>query len=507
MEANMQAGISASGEDKKIPKVGQLLAVLLSGAFVAILNETLLNVALVQIMGDLSIEPHLAQWLSTSYMLVIGVLIPVSAYLVQRFTTRQLYLSAMILFLTGTLIAGFSANFAILISGRVVQAIGTAVLIPLMTNIILAVIPIERRGAAMGLVGLVLMFAPAIGPTLSGFILQFLSWRWLFFLVAPIVLMTILFGYWRLKNVTRTSRPKLDVISIILSTLGFGGLVFGFGSLGEGGGEGAVSSYVYYVLGAGAISLILFVLRQIRLKTPVMDMRVFRHSMFTIAVVLSIIVTMTMFAMMLVLPIYLQQVLLYSTLTTGLVMLPGGLLNGLMSPVMGRLFDKYGPRVLLIPGISMLILTIIGFMQTELLQSPWIVMGLQTVLMISIAMIMMPSQTNGLNALPAELYPHGTAVLSTLQQTSGALGAAVFISIMQSGQNKALAGIANPGQTEQAAAMTAGVQDAFMIGLILACAGFVIALFVNRVNTGGGSHGTPEQKEEVKELAANPAVE
>lgn len=173
MEANMQAGISASGEDKKIPKVGQLLAVLLSGAFVAILNETLLNVALVQIMGDLSIEPHLAQWLSTSYMLVIGVLIPVSAYLVQRFTTRQLYLSAMILFLTGTLIAGFSANFAILISGRVVQAIGTAVLIPLMTNIILAVIPIERRGAAMGLVGLVLMFAPAIGPTLSGFILQF----------------------------------------------------------------------------------------------------------------------------------------------------------------------------------------------------------------------------------------------------------------------------------------------------------------------------------------------
>ncbi|MCM3781652.1 DHA2 family efflux MFS transporter permease subunit [Neobacillus mesonae] len=507
METNVRPETEERTGQIKVPKVGQLLAVLLSGAFVAILNETLLNVALVQIMQDLSIEPHLAQWLSTSYMLVIGVLIPVSAYLVQRFTTRQLYLSAMCLFLVGTLLAGVSPNFGLLITGRVIQAIGTAVLIPLMTNIILAVIPIERRGAAMGLVGLVLMFAPAIGPTLSGFILQFLSWRWLFLLVAPIVLITILFGIWRLKNVTRTSRPKLDIISIVLSTIGFGGLVFGFGSLGEGGGEGAVSTYVYYILGVGAVSLLLFVLRQIKLKTPVMDMNVFRHPMFSIAVVLSMIVTMTMFAMMLVLPMYLQQVLLYSALMTGLVMLPGGLLNGLMSPVMGRLFDKYGPRVLLIPGISMLILTIIGFLQTDLLSSPWVVMVLQTILMISIAMIMMPSQTNGLNALPAELYPHGTAVLSTLQQTSGALGAAVFISIMQSGQNKALAGIASPGEAEQAAAMTAGVQDAFMIGLILACAGFVIALFVKRVHNGGSSPQGPKGSEEIKELPVQPAVE
>ena len=469
------------------PKTGLLLAVLLSGAFVAILNETLLNVALFQIMGDLNIGPHLAQWLSTSYMLVIGVLIPVSAYLVQRFTTRQLYLSAMTLFLIGTILAAISSSFGILLIGRIIQAVGTAVLIPLMMNIILAVIPIERRGAAMGLVGLVLMFAPAIGPTLSGFILQQLSWRWLFILVAPIVALTLIFGFIKLRNVTSTSRPKLDVFSIILSTIGFGGVVFGFGSMGEGG-SGAIQSYVIYIIAIGVISLALFVWRQIKLSSPVMDMKVFIYPMFSVAVALSMIVMMTMFAMMLVLPLYLQEVLLYSTLMTGLVMLPGGLLNGLMSPLMGKLFDKYGPRVLLLPGMLILLVTITCFLFLPL-QSPWLVMVLQTFLMISIAMIMMPSQTNGLNALPAELYPHGTAVLTTLQQTSGALGAAIFISIMQNGEKKALSGIVNPGTADMNAAMTSGVMDAFKIGLILACLGFVLALFVKRV--AGPTANTP----------------
>lgn len=461
------------------PKTGLLLAVLLSGAFVAILNETLLNVALFQIMGDLSIEPHLAQWLSTSYMLVIGILIPVSAYLVQRFTTRQLYLSAMALFLIGTVLAAISSSFGILLFGRVIQAVGTAVLIPLMMNIILAVIPMERRGAAMGLIGLVLMFAPAIGPTLSGFILQHLSWRWLFILVAPIVALTLIFGFMKLRNVTSTSRPKLDVFSVILSTIGFGGIVFGFGSMGEGGST-SIQSYVIFIIAIGAISLALFVWRQLKLTAPVMDMKVFIYPMFSVAVVLSIIVMMTMFAMMLVLPLYLQKVMLYSTLMTGLVMLPGGLLNGLMSPVMGKLFDKYGPRMLLLPGMLLMIATITCFLLLPL-QSAWLVAILQTFLMISIAMIMMPAQTNGLNALPAELYPHGTAVLTTLQQTSGALGAAIFISIMQNGEKKALSGIANPGTAELNAAMTTGVMDAFKIGLILACLGLFLALFVKRV--------------------------
>lgn len=475
----------------------------MSGAFVAILNETLLNVALYQIMEDLNIGPHLAQWLSTSYMLVIGVLIPVSAYLVQRFTTRQLYLCAMSLFFIGTVLAAASPSFGILLVGRVIQAIGTAVLIPLMMNIILAVIPIERRGAAMGLIGLVLMFAPAIGPTLSGFILQHLSWRWLFILVAPIVALTLIFGVIKLRNVTSTSRPKLDVLSIVLSTLGFGGVVFGFGSLGEGGGD-AVASYVLFIIAIGAVSLALFVWRQIKLSSPVMDMKVFIYPMFSVAVVLSVIVMMTMFAMMLVLPLYLQEVLLYSALMTGFVMLPGGLLNGFMSPVMGKLFDKYGPRVLLLPGMLILIVTIIGFLLLPL-QSPWLVMVLQSLLMISIAMIMMPSQTNGLNALPAELYPHGTAVLTTLQQTSGALGATIFISIMQNGEKKALTGIANPQTADLHAAMTAGVRDAFTTGLVLACVGFIVALFVRRV-TGLTANGPDSTASSETELIAKPVT-
>ncbi len=332
-------------------KVVPLLAVLLSGAFVAILNETLLNVALEEILVDFSISRSSVQWLTTGYMLVIGSLVPVSAYFVQRFTTRQLFFAAMGFFTIGTLIAGFSPVFTVLLIGRLIQAIGTAIMIPLLTNIVLAVIPIERRGAAMGMIGLVIMFAPAIGPTLSGIIVQNLSWRWLFFFVLPISGFSMIYGYFVLKNVIRQTNPTIDIISVILSILGFGGIVFGFGSAGEGEG-GWLDPEVVLSLVIGSISLALFVWRQIKLKTPMLDMRVFRYSMFSLALVLMIIVMMTMFAMMLVLPMYLRSVLVFSAVLTGLVLLPGGLINGAISPIMGRLFDKFGPRVLLIPGLA-----------------------------------------------------------------------------------------------------------------------------------------------------------
>lgn len=215
-------------------KVLPLLAVLLSGAFVAILSETILNVALNAIMSDFGVASSTAQWLVTGYMLVIGTLIPISAYFMQRFTTRQLFITAMSLFTLGTLIAGFSPVFAMLLVGRLTQAVGTALMIPLLTNVILAVIPIERRGAAMGMVGLVIMFAPAIGPTVSGIIVDSLSWRWLFYFITPISLLSLLFGVKVLRNIGETSRPKLDVVSFILSTLGFGGIVFGFSAAGKG---------------------------------------------------------------------------------------------------------------------------------------------------------------------------------------------------------------------------------------------------------------------------------
>ncbi len=446
-------------------KVVPLLAVLLSGAFVAILNETLLNVAITPIMESFQVEASTAQWLATVYLLVIAVLVPVSAFLIQRFTTRQLYTAAMLLFGAGTLIAGTAPAFALLLLGRILQAAGTGILIPLFTNVILAVIPPERRGRVMGLFGLVIMFAPAVGPTVSGLIVDYLSWRWLFYLVLPIAVIAILYGIVSLKNVTEVTRPKMDLISVALSTIGFGGVVFGFSSAGEGTGrlDGSGSGHRTY--------------GRTDFPRPVCDPpeetghaharhAVFAYPMFTLAILVMMIVVMTMFATMIVLPIYLLKVLAFSAVTVGLIMLPGGLINGALSPVMGYLFDRFGPRWLLIPGVVTMTVTVFLFRSLDPGTSPLTIVILHTMLMVSVAMVMMPAQTNGLNQLPPYLYPHGAAIANTLMQVSGAIGTALFVTIMTLGQQRYMEG--HPGAADETAALAAGVKQAFTFGFLLA---------------------------------------
>lgn len=463
-------------------KVVPLLAVLLSGAFVAILNETLLSVAITPIMGAFEVTANTAQWLTTAYMLVVAVLVPVSAFLIQRFTTRQLFIAAMGLFGVGTAVAGSAPVFSILLLGRIIQASGTGILLPLLTNVILAVIPPERRGRVMGMLGLVIMFAPAIGPTLSGIIIDYFSWRWLFFFVIPIALIAILYGIFSLKNVTKVTYPKIDILSMVLSTLGFGGIIFGFSSAGEDTG-GWSEPTVVWALVVGFIALVLFVIRQVRLETPMLDLRALAYPMFSLALVLMMIVMMTMFATMIVMPMFLLNVLAFSAVTVGLVMLPGGLINGAMSPLMGYLFDKFGPRWLLIPGIVMLTVTVFLFRSLEAGTTPTTIVVLHSLLMVSVAMVMMPAQTNGLNELPPYLYPHGAAIANTLMQVSGGIGTALFVTIMTLGQQKYLAGITNPSAADETAALAAGVQQAFTFGLVLAVIAFVLSFFIKPVET------------------------
>lgn len=471
-----------TAEERQSIKVGPLLAVLLSGAFVAILNETLLNVAITPIMQALDVEPSTAQWLTTGYLLVVAVLVPVSAFLIQRFTTRQLFITSMILFGLGTVMSGLAPVFLILLLGRVIQASGTGIMIPLLMNVILAVIPPERRGRVMGTLGLVIMFAPAIGPTVSGLIIDYLSWRWLFFLVVPIAILSILYGIFALKNVTKLTYPKIDIFSVVLSTCGFGGIVFGFSSAGEETG-GWTDPGVVIALVIGFIGLLWLVIRQVKLETPLLDMRVFVYPMFSLGLVLMVLVTMTMFATMIVMPMFMLNVLAFSAVTVGLVMLPGGIINGAMSPLMGYLFDKFGPRWLLIPGMATMTVTVFLFRSLDEGTTPTTIMLLHSLLMISIAMVMMPAQTNGLNQLPPYLYPHGTAILNTLMQVSGAIGTALFITIMTIGQQRHMANIDHPTGAEQTAALAVGVKQSFTFGLILTIIACILALFIKRVST------------------------
>ncbi|PIC65974.1 MFS transporter [Sporosarcina sp. P21c] len=461
-------------------KVLPIMLALIIGAFFAILNETLLNIALITLMDQFSITLPTVQWMATGFMLVMAVVIPISALLLQWFTTRQLFLGTMTVFTIGTIVAASAPTFPILLTGRLIQAVGTGLLMPIIFNVFLLIYPPHRRGKIMGIIGLVIMFAPAIGPTLSGVIVEYLGWRYLFILVIPFALFSIGFGYKYLINVTEVTKPKIDYISLVYSSIGFGSLVYGFSSVGNSA-DGFADPLVLLFISMGVIGIVLFVLRQLKLDEPIMNMRVFRYPMFTHAVFMFLIIIMAMFASEIILPIYMQGPLALSAATAGLILLPGSILNGIMSPFMGSLFDKFGPRVLMIPATIVLSGTM--FMMSRLtLDTPiWVVVTSYILLMLSVSAIMMPAETNGLNQLPKRLYPHGTAVMSTLQPVAGAIGVSVFISIMNARQLHFL----NKSTTLEDAvtadlALVAGVELVYFIAFAMSLVAVVLSFIVYR---------------------------
>lgn len=479
MDTTANANSTQPAEDKTFRTLPILVSLLLAG-FIGMFSETALNVAISELMNVFGIESHTAQWLTTAFLLTLGILVPVSGLLLQWFTTRQLFTASLSFSIAGTFLAAISPNFEVLLIGRVVQAMGTALLLPLMFNTILVIIPPERRGAAMGMIGLVIMVAPAIGPSVAGLLIENLSWHWIFWLSLPFLVAALLFGMVFLQNVTEVTRPKIDILSIVLSSVGFGGIVFGFSSAGEGGGWG--SSKVIFAIAAGVAGLALFVWRQLTMKQPMINLRVFKYPMFVVGVLMVFICMMVILSSMLILPLYLQQGQGYSAFKAGLLLLPGGILNGLMSPVMGRLFDKFGPKWLVIPGLVIVAATLWFFSGITPASTVAFVIALHSMLMIGISMIMMPAQTNGLNQLPLQSYPDGTAIMNTLQQVAGAIGTALAVSIMTAGSKRYMTTVDNPLDPVNAIpAFTEGVQSAFIFGMSMALLGLAVSFFIKRV--------------------------
>lgn len=341
---------SAGKEYKVIP----ILAAFLISGFIGLFSETALNIALNTLIDVFHTNAATVQWLTTGYLLTLGILVPVSGLLQQWFTTRQLFITSLVFSIIGTVIAAIAPNFEVLMVARIFQAMGTALLLPLMFNTILLIIPPEKRGGAMGMVGLVIMFAPAVGPTFSGLVLENLSWHWIFWLCLPFLGIGLLVGIIYMENVSQVTKPKIDILSIVLSTIGFGGIVFGFSSAGEGS-EGWSSPKVISLLVSGVIALILFCWRQLKMEQPMINLRAFRYPMFTLGAVLIFICFMIIMSSMLLLPMYLQAGLMLTAFMAGLTLLPGGIINGLLSPVMGKFFDRYGPKWLVIPGLILIV--------------------------------------------------------------------------------------------------------------------------------------------------------
>lgn len=459
------------------PRSGPVIVLLVVSAFVVILNETIMSVALPRLMLDLRITAATAQWLTTAFLLTMAIVIPLTGFLLARFPLRNVYLTAMSLFAAGTLIAALAPGFEMLLVGRVVQATGTAIMMPLLMTTVLTVVPAERRGRMMGVISIVIAVAPAIGPTVSGLILSVLDWRWMFWLVLPIALIALALGAIWVRNVTQTREARFDVLSLVLSALGFGGLIFGLSSIGESAsGEASVPAVV--PLAVGVVALVGFVVRQVRLQrtdAALLDLRTFRSRSFSLAVVLVVVMMAALFGSLVLLPMYLQQVLGLDTLTVGLMLLPGGALMGLVAPVVGALFDRFGPTPLVIPGAivaSAGMWAMTAFAQDTSIA--WVIAAHMT-LSLGLGFVFTPLLTSALGSLPAQLYSHGSAIVSTMQQVAGAAGTALFVTLLSVGAAAAARGGAAPVE-----ATAHGVHIAFLTGAVIASVAVVVSLFVRR---------------------------
>jgi len=415
------------------------------------------------------------QWLSTAFLLTMGVVIPTTGFLLQRLATKTVFILAMSLFSAGTLLAAVSQGFWMLLAARVVQASGTAIMLPLLMTTILTLVPVSRRGVVMGNVSIAISVAPAIGPTVSGIILQYLSWRFMFVIVLPIALAALVLGARLLGNVSEPGRQRLDLVSVLLSVPGFGGLVYGLSRLGEGGGdEGLATALV--PLAVGVLCLLAFGWRQLRLARggdPLLNLSAFRFPMFSVSLTMLCIAMIALFGVIILLPIYLQNVRGLDSLQTGLLLLPGGLLMGLLGPVVGRLFDRWGPRGLSVFGSTLLVVTLWRLSTVDAGTPVGLLVGYHLVMSLGLACLFTPAFTTALNPLPPSLYSHGSAILSTLQQVAGAAGTALLVGIM-AGRTASL----TASGTEAVAAQGEGLQTAFGVAMLVGLGAVACALFL-----------------------------
>ncbi|MGL5863110.1 MAG: MDR family MFS transporter [Phycicoccus sp.] len=446
---------------------------LVAATFTVILNETVMINAIPRLMTEFDVTARVAQWLSTAFMLTMAVVIPVTGWLLQRVTTRTAFTVAMSVFATGTVVCALAPAFWVLVGGRVVQAAGTATMMPLLMTTLMTVVAERDRGRVMGNVTLAISVAPALGPALSGLVLGVADWRWLFIVVLPVVALVSVAGLRRLHNVGETHASTIDWASVALAALGFGGLVFGLSQAGAADG-GAVPAPVWI---AGGLTLVaVFVIRQrhlTRRSEPLLDLRTLGHRTYALSLALQSLAFLTMLGAMILFPLYLQDLRGLTALQTGLLVAPGGLAMGLLGPVVGRVFDRVGGRPLMIPGAVGVFAALAVLSQVGATTPYALLLGVQVLLMVSLAALFTPAFTLGLGALPPHLYSHGSSLLATSQQVAAAVGTALTVTVL-SWRSASLADD-GAGDTE---AFVGGVQAAFGVSAVLAIGVVVLAVLL-----------------------------
>lgn len=445
-----------------------IASVFLLGAFMTFLNSTFMNVALPDIMKELNISVSTVQWLSTGYMLATGIIVPFSAFFIDKLKTKNLFFIAMGLFTIGTIIGAMATNFTMLLTARLIQGLAGGIMTALMQTVFMIIFPKEKRGFAMGIVGIVIAFAPAIGPTLSGWIINHYPWRYLFYVTMPFGIIDLILGAFLLKNVTGGKDVSIDILSFIFSTVGFGALLYGFSNAGN---ASWMDASVYMPLIIGIVFIGLFVLRQLKMERPMLNLSVFKSKVFTFSTIIVMITYAALISSELIIPMYLENIKGLSAFSTGLILMPGAIVMGVMNPITGILFDKYGARALALTGLTILTIGTLGFgILTPDTRSAYVIV-VYAIRMLGISMITMPLTTSGLNTLQRELYSHGNAAISTLRQVAGSIGTSMIVTLMSKASTSS--GIADPIK-----ANVHGMNVSFLSIAGVTLAGLLITFFV-----------------------------
>lgn len=447
-----------------------MMAVLLIGAFTALLTETFYNNALPTIMRTYSVTQSTGQWVSTGYQLVSGLMIPISAWMFHRFNTQKSFMTLMSIFFIGCILGFFANSFGWLLAGRLIQAVAAGSLIPLIQNVVLTIYPESNRGTVMGVIGLVVAFGPALGPTVSGWIIDNMGLKWLAGILIPLCAIILIAGIFFVRTVLSPENVKVDYISIVESSVGFGALLYGLSSIGNAGRIDLISSIFLLI---GLVVLIMFGIRQLKIDNPLINLSVFRNYTFSLTTILSALSNIALLGVELVLPMYLQRVHGVSALTSGLILLPGALLEGAVSPIAGKLYDKFGIKWISIIGFGIIAVGTFPMLYFTPQTSLIIVAVSYAIRIVGVATVMMPTFTEGLNALPSKLSVHGNAASSTVRQIAGSLGTAALMTMVAFGTH-----LGAQENLSKVSRLNHGYWYSFLIALIMAIVGFILSFFL-----------------------------
>ncbi|TGD22993.1 DHA2 family efflux MFS transporter permease subunit [Companilactobacillus suantsaicola] len=438
-------------------QIKKSLYIMVFGTFFGVLCSTLMNTALPTFMRVFQVNSSTVQWLTNGYTLVNAIMIPTSAYFIKKFSFRHLFIAFSTIFLVGTLIGAVANSFILVIIGRMIQAIGTGMMMPLVNVLAMQYTDRSKQGAVMGIIGLAFNFSPIIGPTLSGVILEYFAWQYLFILILPFIIAVVLLSFFFLPQIETDENPKFDTLSLITISFGLLFLLTGFSNIGQ------ANFLSFNVLGYTAIGLILIVIFSImenKSDKPIINFEIFHHSQFTFATIINMLIVLTMYGNTILLPLMIQTILHKSPLISGLALLPGATLTGFMSPISGRLFDKYPIKRIVVTGV--LIDCFGTFMQAVIDVNASVLMLTvgQTVRQLGLVLILIPIQTHALSALPKKYISDGVATFNTLRQIAASFGTAIIIAVITMADK-----IMTGSSTNQAVGIQAG---------FLACLGFLI---------------------------------